>query len=83
MEAAANLRELLKLSDPSGKNTGEFVSLLDKVPEFQNKLESLATTPDEFNRFYSERGWAAYESMKFEVMENGKCGILTERWKNR
>ncbi len=70
MEAAANLRELLKLLDPSGENTGEFVKLLDKVPEFQKQLESLATTPDEFNKFYSDRGWAAYESMKFEVMEN-------------
>jgi len=70
MEAAANLRELLKLLDPSGQNTGEVVSLLDKVPEFQKQLESLTTTPDEFNKFYSERGWAAYESMKFEIMEN-------------
>jgi hypothetical protein len=70
MEAAANLRELLNLLDPSGTNTGELLSVLDKVPEFKKQLENLATTPDEFNKFYSDRGWAAHESMKFEVMEN-------------
>lgn len=70
MEAAANLRQLLKLIDPTGENTGELVKLLDKVPEFQNQLEHLAKVPEEFNKYYSERGWAAYESMKFEVMEN-------------
>lgn len=69
MEAAAKFRELLKSLDPTGENTGDLIKLLDKVPEFQRQLESLATTPDEFNNFYSGRGWAAYESMKYEVME--------------
>lgn len=69
METAANFKKMLELLDPHGDKTGDLVKLLDKVPEFQKQLENLATVPDDFNKFYSERGWAAYESMKYEVME--------------
>lgn len=70
MEAAATFRKVLDLLDPDNKITGGLIKILDKVPEFQKHLENLASAPDDFNRFYSERGWAACESMKYEVIES-------------
>lgn len=70
METMVGLGGLVKLLDMSELNAGEWGKIFDKIPEFQKHLEILATIPEEFNKFYSERGWASYESMKFEVMQD-------------
>jgi len=68
MAGAANLQKLLMLSDPSGERFAEIIRILDKVPEFQKQLEVVAAMPDEFNKYYFDRGWIAYESMDSQLI---------------
>ena len=70
MQAMEDFRQTLKLLDPSGEKFAEAIKILDRVPEFQSQLERVATTPDEFNKFYSDRGWIAYESMESKVIDS-------------
>ncbi len=43
------------------------------------QVEELQEIPDKFNKFFSERGWIAYESLKFELMK--ECVALAEQGK--
>src|SRR5262245_56755000 len=64
MEQFSILGKVLQHFDPKIKEA------LKKLPDLQEQLENIAKTPDEFNHYYSERGWIAYESMKADIMNS-------------
>lgn len=70
MQQAEEFRKAIQLLDPTGEKFPDLLNVLNKVPEFQKQLEQIANTPEEFNNYYSERGWIAYESMESKVIES-------------
>ncbi len=72
--------EYLKLILDYLKSKGIDVPNLDsavlQIEDIKNQLFKLSTTPDKFNKFFSSRGWIAYESMSQDTME--QCVSLAQ-----
>lgn len=69
LQGADAFRKLCRFLSISEIKNIEINKILDEIPEMQKELESLANMPDEFNTFYSDRGWITHESMNADLMK--------------
>ena len=88
-QEAKKTLEGLKIIGTGGKGLSLFGiknktlnELVEKLPEMKKDFELLSKSPDKFNGFFSQRGWIAHESMKFDLMlqaiELAEKGLVEE-----
>ncbi len=73
------IKALYDIAKRSGKRDKGLEKQFKDSEKLMKQLEEIQKIPDAFNKFFSERGWIAYESLKFEVMK--ECVTLAEKGK--
>jgi len=62
------IAKLYKLSKLFGYKNKKLDEVFDKLPELKKKLKELSEAPDAFNKYFSDRGWIAFESMNSDLL---------------
>lgn len=78
-EGTRNLQQLYLLAKQVGYNEPKFDELFEQIEGTYKQYKSLKVVPDRFNHFFSEKGWIAFESLDFSLMES--CVNLAEQGK--
>lgn len=73
MEALYSASKQLGYADP------QLDDAIKQFEEAKSKYKTLKIIPDRFNDFFAKKGWIAYESLNFDLME--KCVKLAEAGK--
>lgn len=69
IEGADSLRKFVKFLSVFGFKDKGLNETLDKIPDFKKQIIHLSTLPDKFNKYFSQHGWIAHESMNSDLME--------------
>lgn len=71
LDNADQLAGFVKLLGENGLDTESLIKALeDGVPGIKKQFDALSKTPDQFNGYFSQKGWIAYESMNFDLMKD-------------
>ena len=64
------LSSLAKFASLLGLVDKEQLKGLEKINEIEEQMNELSKLPDEFNDYFSDKGWIAYESMNTNVIKS-------------
>lgn len=62
-----------------GFNNSQFDQAIEKFDVIDNQYKVIKHTPDRFNHFFAKKGWLAFESLNFTLMQ--ECVKLAEEGK--
>jgi hypothetical protein len=78
-EGTNTLQEIHKISKEFGYSNPGFDAAFKQFDVVYHQYNSLKIIPDRFNQFFAKKGWIAFESLNFPLME--KCVWLAEEGK--
>jgi hypothetical protein len=79
LQGFADMQALYSASKQLGYVNPQFEDAFKQFDESKRKFKTLKIIPDRFNDFFAKKGWIAYESLNFDLME--KCVKLAEAGK--
>ena len=62
------LSSMYKMASKIGLKNDTMDESFNKLVELNRQYNQIKETPDDFNSFFSEQGWIAYETMNFDIM---------------
>lgn len=69
--AGKNIAWILKMLSSVGLvKDPKLLKMMQDAPRLAQQTEKMINLPDRFNDHFSSKGWIAYESLNFELMEN-------------
>jgi len=79
VQGFTDMQALYSVSQQLGYVNSELDDSFKQFDEVKRKYKMLKIIPDRFNDFFAKKGWIAYESLNFDLME--KCVKLAEEGK--
>ncbi|MBT2663883.1 hypothetical protein [Bacillus sp. ISL-45] len=79
VEGFTDMQSLYTVSKQLGYRNQQLDEAFKQFDEAKRKYKTYKIVPDRFNDFFAKKGWIAYESLSFDLMEN--CVKLAEAGK--
>lgn len=76
VQGFTDVQELYTVSKQLGYANPQLDDAFKQFEEAKSKFKAFKIVPDRFNDFFAKKGWIAYESLSFDLME--KCVKLAE-----
>lgn len=70
MEGFNAIKKVYKFLRLFGLKSKSLDEAFSKFPDLKNQFKELSETPDKFNKYFSEKGWIAHESMNHDLMKD-------------
>lgn len=78
-ESTRDLQQLYLLGKQFGFSDPKFEEIFQQFEDTYKQYKSLKIVPDRFNHFFAKKGWIAFETLDFSLME--RCVQLAEQGK--
>lgn len=68
LEGANHVKSLLSIIAPFSKKVKKALNEFDAIDKIKKELEDISKSPDLFNKYFSDLGWIAHESINHPLM---------------